>query len=769
MLSAVFQKEVNGLRKLAIFTFSFSAAIFLAHFLVSLSALCLLSGCFVLLGTLLLLRRQKWMLGLVLACFGLSVGFFCYFLHAQRTIQPAVQLDGETRVIHGKVLSYPQIYEGYCRVDLALEGDGLPHPNALLYVDGDAIKSAKPGDHLSCEAKLKRADVRYGESYDRYLSRDLYLIANAKSDPLLRDGGFDLLSVPVRVNRIVADQVEAVFPADSAAFMKSLMLGDRGDFNRDESLRLALSRSGFMHIVAVSGMHVAFLVGLIQLLFGKTKRSSWICLILIWFFVFVTGASPSALRAAIMQSFMLIAPLFQRENDPVTALSTALALILLANPFSCASVSLQLSFAAMAGILCLAEPITRAISGLFSENWAERLRLPIAAAGSSLAVMAFTVPLSALHFGSVPLLSPLTNVLGLWAVSFCFCGGYLSCILGFVFYPLGKCAAWLCAWLARYLFLVSRAVASIPYASLSINGLLPILWIILVYLLVIIVYFSKLDTWKKIFLPIMLGGLTLALMLGVSRQDYRSGLGVISVIDVGQGQCIAVMSGDQTMVIDCGGIYSAENAGEKAGSYLLSCGRDHVDVLILTHLHEDHCNGAATLMELLPVTRMIFPEGVPDEDGMLDELLSAAERHSTEVLLLAEDLEIDLGQIRAKLFAPGESGVANERCLMAVVSLSDYDMLVTGDSSKTAEKALLETHPLHDLELLIVGHHGSRYASSGELLESIGADTAVISVGYNTFGHPTYETLERLAAYGYNIYRTDLNGNVEIRLRDDDG
>ena len=65
---------------------------------------------------------------------------------------------------------------------------------------------------------------------------------------------------------------------------------------------------------------------------------------------------------------------------------------------------------------------------------------------------------------------------------------------------------------------------------------------------------------------------------------------------------------------------------------------------------------------------------------------------------------------------------------------------------------------------MIAGHHGSRYASGGEFLESIGADTAVISVGYNTYGHPTNETLERLEAYGYNIYRTDLNGSVEIRV-----
>ena len=91
-------------------------------------------------------------------------------------------------------------------------------------------------------------------------------------------------------------------------------------------------------------------------------------------------------------------------------------------------------------------------------------------------------------------------------------------------------------------------------------------------------------------------------------------------------------------------------------------------------------------------------------------------------------------------------------------------MLVTGDINKVAERELLAAHDLNDLELLIVGHHGSRYASSGELLGALGADTAVVSVGYNTFGHPTHETLERLDAYGYTIYRTDQNGTVEIHI-----
>ena len=757
------------MRKLAITAFAFSLAVFCAHYLLPLSALLWLAAALALLGALLLTRKQKWLLGLILAAFGLAAGFLCYFVHAQGTILKAVNLDGETCEIRGRLLGYVQNYDGYSRVELSLEGDGLPHLNALLYADSDAFADAKPGDRITCTAKLRRADQRYGENYDRYLSRDVYLIANARTDLEICPVSVDLRTLPVVVSHLLAERVDLLFPEDTAPFMKSLMRGDRSDFYQDEGLYLAMSRSGFMHIVAVSGMHVAFLVGLIQLLLGRTRRSSILCLILVWFFVLVAGSSPSAVRAAVMQSFLLTAPLFQRENDPVTSLSAALALILVFNPFACASVSLQLSFAAMAGFLCFAEPLTASSSGLFSEAWAERLRAPIATAASSLAVMVFTVPLSVLHFGSISILSPLTNILGLWAVSFCFCGGYLSCLLGVVLLPLGKLAAWLTAWLVRYLVLIAHGVSSISFATIYVKGALPVIWVILVYLLAACAAFSKLGTVKKIILPLALSCLSLALMLGATRQNYRSGLGVISVIDVGQGQCIAVMSGDRTVVIDCGGIYSSKNAGEQAGSYLLACGRDHVDVLILTHLHADHCNGVSMLLEMLPVEQLIMPRDVPDDDGLRDTIVASAEKHGTTIVYLSEDSELNCGEIHGELYAPGEQGNANERCLMACVSLGDYDMLVTGDSSKSQEQELLERHPLSDLELLIVGHHGSRYASSGELLGTIGADTAVISVGYNTYGHPTYETLERLRAYGYNIYRTDLNGTVEIRLRNKDG
>ena len=291
------------------------------------------------------------------------------------------------------------------------------------------------------------------------------------------------------------------------------------------------------------------------------------------------------------------------------------------------------------------------------------------------------------------------------------------------------------------------------------------LWLVLVYIFSILSALLKGRPWKKILIPLVLSAITLAAMLYYTRDEYRS-QSYISVLDVGQGQSIAVMDGEATLLIDCGGQNSLDNAGETAGSYLISRGRDRVDLLILTHLHADHCNGVPMLMEMLPVRVLVLPAGVEDADGLLPAILETAQRHGTELRFLEEDKNYKLGEIRIRLFAPQEKGEVNERCMTGVVSLGTYDMLVTADSSQATEIDLLEKHKIENIELWIVGHHGSRFSGSEELLRTIGAKTAVISVGYNSYGHPTREILDRLDEYGYRVYRTDLNGTVEIRLRD---
>lgn len=754
------------MRRLAWAAGAFSAAIFAANYLPAgpwpLPAAALLF----LLGLGLLVLRRKWLHAAVISCIAAACGLGCFALHAQLTSVPAAKLAGENREFTAVVLEYPDIYDTYTRAEIRLKTDGAPPLKTLLYDRDGVLQDARPGDTLSGIAGLSAADSRYGRHYGGYNARDIYLLANSKGDLTLSHcDSFRLSALLLRMNRTLVERVIKLFPEDTENFFTALMLGEKGELYQDDALYVAMSRAGIMHIVAVSGLHVCFLVGLLQLLLGNNRRSALIGIILVWCFAFLTGGTPSALRAAFMQTFLLFAPLVKRENDSPTSLLTALAILLLVNPRAAASVSLQLSFGAVAGLLLFAPGLYERLSPKKSRGAIGALMRYLAGnLSASLSVSVFTIPLTAVYFGSVTLLSPVANALILWLVPLCFGGGYLACVTSFAVPVLGELLAALISWPARIILFLARVIAAVPYGTLYLSDRMIAYWLLLCYLLAAVGFLWKTGGRSRILLPCGAAAVALCLTLFAAKFYYSSGAGTISVIDVGQGQSISVCSGEDTLVIDCGNIYSADNAGQITGGYLLGCGRNDVDLLVLTHLHADHADGVLRLMEMIPVRRILMPTDPEDADGLLEPILESAARHGTEILYVSQDETYKIGGIRAELYAPGEAGDANERCVTAKISLGDYDMLVTGDIDKAAERELIQKHDIHNIELLIAGHHGSRYACSGELLGTIGADTAVISVGYNTFGHPTYETLERLDAYGYTIYRTDLNGTVEIRI-----
>lgn len=752
------------MRVLARAAIAFSAAIFAAYYLLPLSWLLYAAVFSALFSAGLMLLGRRWLRGvsLCLAFFGIGLGY--YHWHYAGTVAKVESCDGGTFTIYGELTDYPAIYDGYCRLELRLLGDELPKGKAIVYDNDFTGVSLSPGDRIRITGRVRTADSVYGESYDGYYSRGIYYKISVLEPVTLCQQGRTWRYLPVRLNRALAERINLIFPADCAAFMRALLLGDKSLLYGDEALALAMSRAGLMHTVAVSGMHVAFLVGLLRYVLGAGRRAALSCMGLVWTFVLVTGATPSAVRAGFMQSMLLMAPVLRRENDPPTSLSLALALILLKNPFAAASVSLQLSFGAMTGILCFSGRIYAWFRTRWEavERWA-LLRYLLGNLSTSLGVTVVTAPLTALHFGYIPLLSIGGNIAALWAVSLCFMGGWIACGLSLL--PLlGQGAAWLCAWLARYILLVARLISALPGAVLytETRGL-PI-WLAASYGTFLFCGLLGKKNRLRLILPSLASVLSLYLLLRCTAWDYARGQDTIAVLNVGQGLCVATMAGDSTVLIDCGGINSLDNAGELAGRYLLSRGRNRVDALVLTHYHQDHTNGVTMLMEMLPLRQLIVPAGT-DGEGLPTEILDSAQRHGVEIAYIDRDSIFTVGEgITTKLYTPAAQGKGNESCLAVHLDVGGCQALITGDSPMAQEWRLIRDYELSGTELLVVGHHGSAYACSQQLLTALGGSTAVISVGYNSYGHPAEETLERLALCGYNVYRTDRDGTVEIRI-----
>ena len=749
-----------GTRKLAAAAGGFSAAIFAANYLIDRYMLIYAAVFSAFLGALLLLPGRRWLRSGIIALMAFALGILCYQFNYDRSVGKTLKFNGESHEVYAELCDYPTVYEDYCRLEVKLLGDELPELKAIVYDNEMTCTELKPGERIRFTGTVRRADMVYGESYDNYYSRGIYLKISAQGE-IEREaeqvGGYFLL----RLSRGLAGHISEIFPEDTAAFMQALLLGDKSLLYEDEGLHLALTRAGFMHIVAVSGMHVAFLVGLLRLGMGAGRKSSLLCLALVWLFVLITGSSPSAVRAGFMQSILLLAPLLRRENDPPTSMLLALALILLQNPFAASSISLQLSFAAVAGIFCFSGRIYRWFEGRLPGLEKSRLcRYGAINAATSLGVMVFTAPLTAIHFGYIPVLAMLSNIAGLWAVSLCFGLGWISCALSLL--PgVGYIAAWLCSWLARYIFLVARLVSALPLAVLYLENTLLVPWMLVCYGLFIIGALAGRSFWLRIILPGALSLASLSVILGYVNYSYSQDKETFGVIDVGQGLCTAILGEETTVVLDCGGLYRLDDAGELAGRYLISRGRDEIDALVLTSLEEEYANGVPMLMEMVEVERLLLPR-VRGGNKLLEKILHSAGEKGVEVEYIGHDSRLDIGGVDMEIFIHSDE---NRRINLSVLAESGgYDTLVTGELTAEEELGLLSRMEARAPELLVVGDHGGRNSCSETFLCSLGGETAVISVGFNYQDCPAEETLERLELCGYNVYRTDLDGTVEIRI-----
>lgn len=756
------------MRKLAWTCGGFSCAIFLSHYLLQSGSLLLFAAIAAALSVAAGLTGREALRRAVLCLFGAALGFSWYAV-ALHQIAPLEQLPWDEREITARVTEYPKMYDDSVSLTVRVTSPELAGRLARLSDYEKAAADLRPGDEIRTAVKLRTGAVRFGKPSDVYLSKGVELTGYLRGAPE-KTGVWRgrWLYFPQELTHALVLRADRVFPTDVAAFAKALMLGEKQALY-DENLDIPLKNAGIMHAVAVSGMHLAFLLGFFRLIGGRGRRSALLTIPALAVFVLMAGATPSVVRAAIMATLFLLAPVFGREADPPTSLCAALAVLLAANPFSAGSISLQLSFGALIGILLVTQRI--------SDRWYRAAGIPrsmrdgvrgrvwrylTATLATTLGAMIFTIPLSAVHFVTVALAAPLTNLLILWLLPFAFLASYGAVALSFLLLPVGKAAGWLVAWALRYILQVARLLGGIRALQLSTLNVRIVIWVVAVYALFFGAWrLRRFQRWKYPAAAALSVGL-LVLAVSLTRaESLRTARA--SAVDVGQGQCIVFCAADQTILVDCGGGAKDTNAGDLAAQTLCAEQRDHVDALFLTHPHEDHINGVCRLLLQIPVDRVILPEAADPAREDLAELLQTAEQCGTEIVRQHDDGDCVFGDLDVHLFVAIGRETENG-CMLLRVSYGDYDTLITGDAPISLETELVKQQDLSDTELYIVGHHGSANASGDALLDAMGAETAIISCGYNSYGHPTEETLARLREHGIEIRRTDTEGTVTVRM-----
>ena len=642
---------------LAILSFSFAGAVFCANYL-PLESLLLPLGCGFALafGFTFLPQVRKRPRGRTAryAAFGLALGCLWTAGYSWVFWRPAELLDGKTVRLTATVSQWPQEtdYGGFSVLARA-DTEGWVTVPILLYVD-DQGADLRPGDRIETVAHCALADqASSGEEITYYTAKGIFLTGQAYGRlEVERPDHIPLRDWPAYWSQALKESISQAFPSDVSGLVQALVTGNRD--NLSDPFTTSLQRAGLSHTVAVSGMHLAFLAGLLSMLFGGWRRlASLVTIPVTILFTLTAGCTPSVVRAAVMILLLHIGPLFYRERDEFTSLGGALLLLLLYNPFSAAHIGLQLSFAAVAGIFLCAQPLQTALMARIPFRpakrwtlwWAIQLvpKFIVSTFCATLGASVFTVPLSAIYFQSVSLIAPLSNLLTLWAVGILFGAGVLIGTLG-VFVPeLAALVALPIAPLGRYLNAVIDGLSSLTFSAVTTQSVYYRAWLVLVYLILMLI--PILPGKKRWIIPTCCGVTTLCLAMLLNAWSFWWGSGAVTVLDVGQGQSVLVRSGQFLCLVDCGGD-SYDSAGDIAADFLGDYGVGRLDLLVLTHFHADHANGVTQLLKRVQVDTLAIPPATGKEEPLREEILSAAQEQGVEVLEVEEDTLLTLDEER---------------------------------------------------------------------------------------------------------------------------
>ena len=747
------------MRKLAAFSGAFALGIFLAQYLPGAAwQIPAAAGCFV---AALLTRALPgmWRKRGLLALCGMSLAFGWNWLYVRQVQRPLEVLADTEQTVTMTVCDYAAATDYGAKVTVKLAG--YPLGKAVYYGD-EALLDLRPGQTVTDRVFFQSAARIRDDDVTTFTSKGVFLLAYQRGEPAYGAGTMTSPRWwPARAGAALRRSVAALWgEGDTGAFLTAILTGDKSGLS--EQAASDLSEAGLYHILAVSGLHCGFLLALAELAAGRHRRRLLAAVTLpsLVFYAVLTGCSPSVVRACVMLGLLVAAPLFRREGDGVTSLCAALFLLLLANPFAAASISLQLSFGAMAGILAVSGRLYRLLLG--GRKRGKVYRFTAAGFSTSLGALVFTAPLSAGYFGYLVLVAPISNLLCLWAASGAFMVGLVTAVLGLMWPAAAAILALAPGVLVWYILSVARVLAALPCHALYLANPYLKYWMGYVYVLFGAAWALRSGPKRRYAAAAALAAVSLAVTVKLGEAYYRRHDFTALVLDVGQGQSVLLASEGHFALVDCGSANSWYSPGGIAGDYLATMGCRKLDCLLLTHYDADHVSGLSELLARVEVETLLLPDTEPGSDTRTwVESLAAEHGADVRFVTASETLPLGLGELR--VYPPlGGGEESNELGLSLTAACGDFQLLITGDMGADTEALLAEAYDLSGTDVLVAGHHGSKTSTSALLLEAAKPELAVISVGSNSYGHPSTEALRRLNAAGVDICRTDLQGTVRL-------
>jgi competence protein ComEC len=705
--------------------------------------------------------------------------------------------QGRKVALIGTVITEPELRKpsGLAYVLKVERVEGHP-ATGKLYVTQRSPKAPAYGERVELRGTLKPpSGARTPGGFDQaaYLARQaVYLTVDTGEVGLKGPGDLFWLRRAAVATRIRLEGVlKATLPPREAALSAGLLFGSRSDLPDD--IKEAFKTSGVIHLLAVSGGNVAMvimpLLGLLRRA-GLSKRAASLASVpAVVFFVFLTGAGPSVMRAGLMAVLVLLGAALRREKDAVNTLGAAALLLLLVSPGLLFDLGFQLSAGATLGILLFARSIEEWLTPRFQLYLGEKPGGWLASGLSvTFAAQVLVEPISLHNFGAFSTIAPVANLLVLAFIDPVVKLGTVATLAGALWLPLGWALNQPVRLGLNALVFLIKATAEVPLAYLQV-GHLPTVWMVAWYaglvavtspgargqLRALLTDRRTLTTAAACLALLAATGFTWSYALADPPDTLR-----VTFLDVGQGDSILIEApGGGTMLVDAGMAYPTDaktgrpgfDAGEQVVlPFLARRGIDRLEYLVLTHPDQDHAGGGAAVLEGVTVGQVLKSDQGATESGYVNALQAAA-RNGIPARQPVAGERIDLGGgVIAEVIGPprepyqGSRSDDNANCVAFRLIYRQVTLLLTCDFEAVSEEALLARKAPLRADLLKVAHHGSRHSSTAPFLQAVQPRYAIVSAGNgNSFGHPNGETLDRLAAVGATVYRTDRHGTITAR------
>ncbi len=525
-------------------------------------------------------------------------------------------------------------------------------------------------------------------------------------------------------------------------------------------IKTSFINSGLLHILAASGMNVAFIFSfwfvILRFLRIPYKPRVLSGMLLIVLYTLMTGLGPSVVRAALMLLFVLTGKLLDRDTHSVSLLSLVAVLMLIYNPAYLNNVSFQLSFLVTFGLITTATIFSQKLDKV--PDW---LKAPILI---PLVAQIWIAPIQMFYFNTFSLYSIFANISTvclLSVISFC---GFVSSVIS-VITPLADITCRIfdfgLNYLLNILVWISDFFANLPHCVLQTTH--PNLLQLLFYysVLLTVTFLVKYEKYKESILVMIIG---VVIILGTTIRPVSHKLEIIA-FDVQNADSFLIKTPqNKYFFIDTGKApYKSGNSQAKIImlKYLKDRGIKDLEGVIVTHFDNDHSGGTVDFIENTNI-KTLYLNSTEKETQTAKDIFNAVKKLKQNVRIVKnEDIiyfepNLTLKTYKAKI---GGKNRSNECSTVTLLSYGKFEMLFMGDAGVTSFNQLQKDIP-HNVEVLKVGHHGGPRVVDSQMLEHLGNRVSLISTGINYFGHPNKGTIDILR--NTDILRTDLLNSIKI-------